>query len=81
MRNALIFALLVSGVPAAAAAKPEAGSAATGRKKIICIEDTVTGSRLSTKRVCKTAEEWKQDSIDARQMLERAHRSQTNPTG
>ena len=81
MRTALIIAVLVSSLPAAVAAQTEAGGAAKSRKKIICIEDTVTGSRLATKRVCKTAEEWKQDSIDARQMLERAHRSQTNPTG
>ena len=81
MRTAVIFALLISTLPAAAAARPEAGSTPSSRKKMICVEETVVGSRLAAKRVCKTKEEWKQDRIEARQFLEKATNSQTNPVG
>jgi methionine synthase II (cobalamin-independent) len=48
---------------------------------MICVEDTVVGSRLATKRICKTKEEWKQERLDSRQFLEKATNSQTNPVG
>ncbi len=81
MRTTVMFALLISTLPAAAAAKPEPGSTPSSRKKMICVEDTVVGSRLATKRICKTKEEWKQERLDSRQFLEKATNSQTNPVG
>lgn len=81
MKIALLLALSLCATPALAADRTKTGAAANGRKKMICVEDTIVGSRLATKRVCKTAEEWKQERMDARQLLEKANTTQTNPVG
>jgi hypothetical protein len=81
MRTALIFTLLLSSASAAPAlAGEKTQSAANDRKKIICVKEPEVGTRFS-RRVCKTAEQWEQDRLDAKDMLERSHRLQNNPQG
>jgi hypothetical protein len=54
-------------------------SAATKREqapddKVICQTVGVTGSRLNTKRICLTAEQWRQSRREMKQDLETAQK-------
>lgn len=71
-----MLALLLAS---AAAPTEQADAKATAKEKIVCVDQGETGSRLNKKRVCRTVSEWQQERQDARDMLDRAHRSQTNP--
>ncbi|WP_332812245.1 hypothetical protein [Sphingomonas sp.] len=62
----------------AAAPVQEADPKAAAKEKIVCVDQGETGSRLNKKRVCQTVSQWEQQRKDARDMLDRAHRSQTN---
>lgn len=73
-----MLALLLAS---AAAPAQEADPKAAGKEKIVCVEQGETGSRLNKKRVCKTVAQWQQEREDARDMLDRSHRSQTNAGG
>jgi hypothetical protein len=71
----ILALLLASG--SAPAEETDAKPAA--KEKIVCVDQAVTGSRLSKRRVCQTASEWERDSRDAGRMLETMHRSMPNP--
>jgi hypothetical protein len=66
---------------------PAIALATTGDKQdkkrdgLICRESVETGSRLSTKRVCMSREEWEASRREARQVIERAQTQQWNPKG
>lgn len=62
----------------AAAPAQDADAKAAAKEKIVCVDQGETGSRLNKKRVCQTVSQWEQQRKDARDMLDRAHRSQTN---
>ena len=83
MRIATIFPLRTGYLPpgsarSAAAPAQEADPKAAAKEKIVCVDQTETGSRLSKRKICQTASQWEQQRKDARDMLERSHRSQTN---
>ncbi|HEU5286322.1 MAG TPA: hypothetical protein VFU20_07425 [Sphingomicrobium sp.] len=60
LRPFLMLALLITAAPALAldAAAPPAAAKAKDPKRKICEPVEETGSRLSSKRICLTAEQW-----------------------
>jgi hypothetical protein len=71
-----MLALLLAS---AAVPTEQADAKPVAKEKIVCVDQGETGSRLNKKRVCRTVSQWHQQRQDARDMLDRAHRSQTNP--
>ena len=58
--------------PAAPAASPPAVKAPiVDLNQVICQKQEITGSRLGTKRVCKTRREWADGQFQDRQEIER----------
>lgn len=60
--------LLVSGMAVAT----EKSTDAPGNMAQICKTMKETGTRLSTKRVCKTRDQWLQDKAQTRSVIERS---------
>ena len=59
MKKLIVVALVVTSIPAFAAAAPEQGSSAGERRH--CTQVTVrAGSRMSGRRVCRTPSEWRE---------------------
>lgn len=58
-----------AAAPAAAQAPPK--SSIADPDKVICEKQTVVGSRLATKRVCKTRAQWADERLQERQEVER----------
>ena len=56
------------------AAKPKPDN-----KRVVCEEESEIGSRLATKRVCMTAEQWKQSEQDARDATNQQQRQSYIP--
>jgi nicotinamide mononucleotide (NMN) deamidase PncC len=79
MKKALLLALVL--VPSVALAGGAGEKQDKKRDGLICREMAETGSRLSTKRVCMTREQWDQSRRETRETIERAQTRQTNPTG
>ncbi len=71
------LAALALASPAHAGNQPTATSAPaeeatdTSQNRVICKREKVTGSRLGSKKVCKTEAQWNQIRNDERQALER----------
>jgi len=79
MKKAVLLSLvLVPGIALAANAGDKQDKKRDG---LICRESLETGSRLSSKRVCMTREEWEASRRDAREAIEQAQIRQTNPKG
>lgn len=73
MNAALRFTLLVLAAwpPAAAtAADQSARRPPTDPNKMICRSSTQIGSRLDTKRVCRTVAEWKESEKEQRDFVQ-----------
>ena len=51
------------------------------RNDLICRESLETGSRLATKRICMTREQWDASRREARDVVEQAQTRQGNPKG
>jgi hypothetical protein len=78
MRTALAIIVLLASTPAFAA-DPTLGSGDGGRSaKMICKSQTQIGSRLGTKRICKTKAEWDDLRQQSRQVMDRLQ-GQGNP--
>jgi hypothetical protein len=56
---------------APAAAQAPAKSSIADPDRIVCEKQTVVGSRLATKRVCKTRAQWADERLQERQEVER----------
>jgi hypothetical protein len=41
-------------------------------KQIVCVNERVTGSRVSTRRVCRTRAEWAEHEAEQRRTVDRA---------
>lgn len=65
------IALAGSGPATAAAFQGQGQSAKSPPAKKVCQTYTVTGSRLATKRVCGTADEWADRRLQDRQAIEK----------
>ncbi len=88
LKYASLAVLLVAAAPAVAQtapptqAQPAPKAAPNPLDKMICRTEEVIGSRLNTQRVCMTAREWKDQSDDTRQAVERIQQGQGNvPSG
>jgi hypothetical protein len=75
----LTAAILLPGV--AFAADPGTGKQDKKHEGLVCRDLDETGSRLSSKRICMTKEQWEQSRRDARQAIDQAQTRQTNPKG
>jgi nicotinamide mononucleotide (NMN) deamidase PncC len=75
----LTAAILLPGVALAAGN----GSDKQDKKHdgLVCRDIAETGSRLSSKRICMTKEQWEENRRETRQSIERAQTQQTNPKG
>jgi hypothetical protein len=76
-KSVLLGLVLIPGVALAA----NAGDRQDKRTGLICRETAETGSRLSSKRICMTREQWDQARRDARDAVDQAQMRQTNPKG
>lgn len=71
------LAAIALAAPAQASDQPKADAVPidepgdVSQNRIICKHEKVTGSRLGSRKVCKTAAQWKQIRQDERQALER----------
>jgi hypothetical protein len=76
MMRAYLFALPAAAFLSVAAAppadKPATVDKASDPNQVICEKQPVTGSRLSTRRVCKTRAQWADDRMQDRQEIEKA---------
>ena len=79
MKKAMLLSLaLIPGIALAANAGDKQDKKPGG---LICRESLETGSRLSSKRVCMTREQWEAARRDARDAVDQAQIRQTNPKG
>ena len=79
MKKAVFLGLAL--IPAVALAANAGDKQDKKRDGLICRESLETGSRLSSKRVCMTREQWEASRRDAREAIEQAQIRQTNPKG
>lgn len=82
MRNRVISGsvLLIGVALASAAFAAPKGKKADG-DKVICRELGETGSRLATKRVCLTRDQWREQAQAQRTELDKAQKIRTGPDG
>jgi len=76
MTHAFLISLTAAGLQLAGAAPPsQASQQATPSSKdpneVICEKQNVTGSRLTSKRVCKTRAQWADERLQDRQGIEK----------
>jgi hypothetical protein len=73
--------LLIPALAAAgqAAAAPKHGP--TNPNDIICRDLPLSGSRLDSRRVCMTRQQWDDQRREARETIDKAQRQQVNPQG
>jgi len=57
--------------PAAAPAPAQPAAQPAARPQLICEKQEALGSRLAKRKVCKTREQWAQDRMDDRQLIEK----------
>ena len=78
-------ALVLIAAPASAdqQTKPNPNTAANGKDpgRIICEKVEETGSRLSARRVCMTAQQWDDRRRTDREGVENAQNTRTEPSG
>ena len=80
MKAALLCLALIPSVAISA------GNSTTDKQdkkgdRLICRDMGETGSRLATKRVCMTKDQWEQVRRDAREATDRAQTQQIPPKG
>lgn len=77
------FVMLVGAACVAAAGLTAANAATTSKKndgdKVICRTIDELGSRLASKRVCLTRNQWREQQQMERQNLEKAQRIRSGP--
>ena len=77
MKNIVLLGLvMIPGIALAAGEKQDKKG-----NGLICHEIGETGSRLGTKRICMTREQWDAQRRDAREAVDAAQTRQTNPKG
>lgn len=74
-------ALLLSAAPALAQTQPDGQKSAkqTDPNRIICEKIKETGSRLNTRRVCMTAQQWEEQRRRDRENLQDAQQRSLEP--
>ena len=72
LRLLMIGAVAAAGLSTPAlAADPASGRAAKDPNEVVCEKQEVVGSRLATKRVCRTRAQWAELRAQDRQDLEK----------
>lgn len=86
MTRALFFALpaaallLIAAAPDPAAPAPQKPTASNDpNQQVICEKQEVLGSRLATRRVCKTRAQWADDRLQDRQEIEKVQMQRGMP--
>jgi hypothetical protein len=79
MKKALLLAFAL--IPSVALAGSVGDKQDKKRTGPICREVGETGSRLGTKRICMSREQWEAQRRDAREAVDAAQMRQTNPKG
>ncbi|PZT90627.1 MAG: hypothetical protein DI637_03340 [Citromicrobium sp.] len=65
------------GARASETASEERLVAGSNKEKVVCRRDKVIGSRMTAKRVCKTARQWEIERMEQRQTVERGQNQRT----
>ncbi|MBA3511928.1 hypothetical protein [Sphingomonas sp.] len=76
-----IFVLLMASAPALAAPPASSEAKAKDPKRKICQPVEETGSRLSSKRICMTAEQWAAQNRGTRDSAKRSEKPSANAGG
>lgn len=79
MRIGMLVAACASVTMIAAPAAAAAPQKKSDGSKVICRDMGETGSRLASKRVCLTRDQWRQQKEAERTDLEKAQRIRTGP--
>lgn len=58
LKSFSMLAVLIASTPALAGSPAVADAKAKDPKRKICVTEEDTGSRISARRICKTAEQW-----------------------
>ena len=76
-----MIVLLMASVPSLAAPPASSDAKAKDPKRKICVPVEETGSRLSSKRICMTAEQWAAENRDTRNAVKRTEKPAANGGG
>ncbi len=79
MKKAMLLCLAL--IPSVALAADGGDKQDKKHSGLICRDVDTTGSRLESKRICMTRDQWEAARRDAREAIERAQTQQTNPKG
>ena len=71
-----VLAMAQASAPVSTHAKPKAAEV-DQRQRVICIDSATTGSRIPGRRVCRTADQWEQDRLLAKDGTEQSQRTNT----
>ena len=77
----VMFVLMTASVPALAAPPASSDAKAKDPKRKICERIEETGSRLASRRICMTAEQWAAQNEDTRDSGKRSEKSSGNVGG
>jgi hypothetical protein len=79
IKTVLSAALLLTGTAAIAAdgREPESGK----KSGMVCRVQGETGSRLGSRKVCMSRQQWEEQKRDTRQAIDRAQTQQVNKNG
>jgi invasion protein IalB len=83
LARSVCVAVLVAAAPAIAQNQPNASSTSKqpDPDRIICEKIQETGSRLSIRRVCATAQQWEEQRRRDREAVQDAQQRRTEPSG
>jgi hypothetical protein len=81
LKSFTMLVLMVASVPALAAPPASSDAKAKDPKRKICERVEETGSRLSSRRICMTAEQWAAQNEDTRESSKRSEKSSGNVGG
>jgi hypothetical protein len=78
MKDMMLRLVLASGLMVTTAAVAQAPADAPARSgpdndpdRVVCVAETATGSRLGTRRVCRTRAEWTEHRSESRKVVDR----------
>lgn len=72
MKKTVLFFSMFAALPAMAETKADSKKAAEDPNRVICRTERSTGSRLATQKRCLTAQQWADQKLIDRQVVERA---------
>lgn len=82
--RSLMLAALLGGamlLPGPASAEPAGKKTTTDPNQVVCRKEEVLGSRLASRKICKTRAEWAEETRENRGNIERAQLQRGTTTG